>query len=41
MTAAALVCDYCGETGHTWHVHPQAHVDVATWQAHLDAEANR
>lgn len=27
------VCDYCGEHGHQWQKHPEAHADVAAWQA--------
>lgn len=25
-------CDYCGEEGHDWEIHPEAHRDVADWQ---------
>ena len=28
-----MECDYCGETGHQWQVHPEARADVAAWQA--------
>ena len=25
-------CEYCGEPGHDWQVHPEAHRDVADWE---------
>lgn len=25
-------CDYCGEPGHEWDVHPEARADVAAWE---------
>lgn len=25
-------CDYCGEEGHDWDIHPEAHRDVAEWE---------
>lgn len=31
-------CDYCGERGHDWTVHEQAHVDVARWKRQEAAE---
>ena len=27
-----MECDYCGEHGHTWEVHPEARHDVAAWE---------
>lgn len=34
-------CDYCGEDGHDWTVHPEAHADVAAWKRQEDADAER
>lgn len=34
-------CDYCGEKGHDWRVHPEAHGDVAAWERETVREMNR
>jgi hypothetical protein len=31
-------CDYCGQTGHGWQQHPEAHADVRAWQRVVAAE---
>jgi len=28
---AAQQCEFCGQPGHSWEVHPEAHADVAAW----------
>lgn len=34
-------CDYCGELGHGWAVHPEAVADVRAWERESDAAAER
>ena len=29
LIAVGETCDYCGELGHQWYVHPEARADVA------------
>lgn len=31
-TASDDSCEYCGQPGHDWQVHPEAHRDVADWE---------
>ncbi|QGJ94859.1 hypothetical protein SEA_BLINN1_99 [Mycobacterium phage Blinn1] len=26
-------CEYCGQPGHDWSVHPEARADVRAWEA--------
>ncbi|AER50322.1 hypothetical protein FGG36_gp13 [Mycobacterium phage Jeffabunny] len=28
-----MSCDYCGQNGHDWSVHPEARADVRAWEA--------
>lgn len=28
-------CDFCGELGHNWDIHPEAVADVANWKSEL------
>lgn len=36
-----MECDYCGEQGHAWSVHPEARDDVAAWERAMARESNR
>lgn len=33
---ADLMCDYCGETGHDYRVHPQARAQAEEYSGHND-----
>lgn len=36
-----MTCDYCGQPGHDWQVHPEAVADVAAWRREDDAANER